>query len=105
MIFLTAWHFHSNVASNVVIRQNNKIVADIPIDTDSVFYLKNGSEICNTIQIKDGCACVSQANCKDKICTNHRKINRSGESIICLPNKVVITVEGSEPNEIDGVAR
>ncbi|MBO7303642.1 MAG: NusG domain II-containing protein [Clostridia bacterium] len=47
----------------------------------------------NILVIKDGRAYVESASCPDGICAAHRPIFRSGESIICLPNKVVVTLE------------
>ena len=60
----------------------------------------------NTLTIADGKASVTQANCRDGICVNHMPISRSGESIICLPHKVVITIvdTADDSNEIDAVA-
>lgn len=51
----------------------------------------NGEER-NLLVIKDGKAYVESASCPDGICSAHRPIFRNGESIVCLPNKVVITV-------------
>lgn len=60
----------------------------------------------NTLQIKDGKASVIDANCPDGICANHMPISRAGESIICLPHKMVVTVLDKVDNdsEIDAVA-
>ena len=35
---------------------------------------------------------MENASCPDGICVSHRPIFRDGESIVCLPNRVVITV-------------
>ena len=45
------------------------------------------------------------ADCPDQICVSHRKISRDGESIICLPNQVVVTIQSSDSADIDGVAQ
>ena len=60
----------------------------------------------NTLVIDNGKASVTQANCKDRICVNHKAISRAGESIICLPHKLVVTILDSNDNdsEIDAVA-
>ena len=59
----------------------------------------------NTLVIKDGTARMEKADCPDQICVHHREISRNGESIICLPNQVVVSVKSSEESELDGVAR
>ena len=51
-----------------------------------------GGEGVNVLVIKDGEAYVESASCPDGICAAHRPISYNGEQIICLPNRVVITV-------------
>ena len=46
----------------------------------------------NRLVICDGKAYMETATCPDGICVAHRPIFRNGESIVCLPNRVVITV-------------
>lgn len=60
------------------------------------------NEYSNTLVIEDGKAYISQADCPDKICRDHRAISYSGETIVCLPHKIVIeiTAEQSYP-ELD----
>ena len=67
-------------------------------------YDKNGN-ICNTVIISGGLASMKYANCKDKICVNHNKISKNNESIICLPNKVIVTVVSDKGSDVDEVAR
>ena len=62
---------------------------EIPIRTG-----KDGTQE-NLLVIKDGVAYVSRANCPDGICANHRPISHEGESIVCLPHKIVIAVESA----------
>lgn len=47
----------------------------------------------NVLIIKDGTADMITADCPDQICVKHEPISRAGETIICLPNKVVVTIE------------
>lgn len=46
----------------------------------------------NRLIIRGGKAFVKAASCPDGICVAHRPIFRDGESIVCLPNRVVVTV-------------
>ncbi len=59
--------------------------------TQDIYSGENNSR-CNRLIIRDGKAFVETATCPDGICVAHRKIFRDGESIVCLPNRVVITV-------------
>lgn len=58
----------------------------------------------NLLVIQNGEASISEASCPDGICSSHRPISRSGESIICLPNKVVVEVHSQEKEQADIIA-
>lgn len=87
-----------------VIEQNGTVAARLSLDKDTTYDVKINGKITNTVVIKNHAVSVSYADCPDKICKNHKSISKSGETIVCLPNKVTVTVEGGE-NEIDGVAK
>lgn len=55
----------------------------------------------NVLVIADGKASVTQASCPDLICVGHRAIDSVGETIVCLPNKVVISIEKSSDSGLD----
>ena len=58
----------------------------------------------NILVIENGKAYVNQASCPDGICSSHRPIGNDGESIICLPNKVVVEIRTSDKNRPDVIA-
>ena len=43
---------------------------------------------------------VTGADCPDKLCEK-ASIDKSGESIVCLPNRLSVTVEGENEKEVD----
>lgn len=47
----------------------------------------------NTLLIRAGKADMIFADCPDQVCVNHEPISKVGETIICLPNKVAVTIE------------
>lgn len=47
-----------------------------------------------TFTISDGTVDVISADCPNRICVHHAPISRTGESIVCLPNRVIITLRG-----------
>lgn len=55
----------------------------------------------NLLVIKDGKAYVENASCPDGICSKHRPISYDGESIICLPNKVVVSIDKQDASAPD----
>ncbi len=59
----------------------------------------------NRIVIKDGSAYMEAADCPDKYCMTYQPIAKANESIICLPHRLVVQVEGAAYLETDGIAR
>ena len=58
----------------------------------------------NTVEIKSGSVSVTDASCRNQVCVRHGAISRPGESIVCLPNRLVVTIEGSgKGGEYDSV--
>ena len=50
----------------------------------------------NVISISGGKVSVSEASCKNQVCVRHGSISHSGESIVCLPNRLVVSIDGGE---------
>lgn len=79
-------------------------VKEVEIHVDGELYgrynLEEEQEIrindTNLVQISEGAVKMVWASCPDQICVHHTSISRDGESIICLPNKIVVSVEGAE---------
>ena len=79
----------------VVVEVDGKVVGTYALDVDRTVEIRtgDGGKELNLLVIKDGKAYVETATCPDGICATHRPISRQGESIVCLPHKVVITVK------------
>ena len=52
-----------------------------------------GGKQLNRLVVEDNKAFVQTATCPDGICSAHKPISHDGESIVCLPHKVVVTIE------------
>lgn len=49
----------------------------------------NGS---NILTIQDGVADMTDADCPDRLCVKQKAISHTGETLVCLPHKVVVKV-------------
>ncbi len=74
------------------------------LDKDTQQSIISG-EHSNLLVISEGGARISEADCPDKLCVNQGEIRYSGQSIICLPHKVVVEIVGGERSNIDAVVR
>ena len=50
----------------------------------------------NVLVIKGGEAYMTYADCPDGLCIGQGRISMTGQRIVCLPNKVMVEIIGSE---------
>ena len=50
----------------------------------------------NVLVVQDGEIWCSEASCPDKLCVKQGKKHLSTDTIVCLPNKMVVTVTGTD---------
>ena len=46
---------------------------------------------------------ITEADCRDQICVEHRPVSKAGETVVCLPNELVIKIVASETDAPDMV--
>lgn len=63
---------------------------------------QNGKK--NIIVVEGGMAFMKEASCPDQICIRQGKIKKKNETVVCLPNQVLIEIEGGQ-EELDAVAQ
>lgn len=83
--------FSRGEGDTVTVTVGGKLYGEYPLSEDGTVQIKNGEAV-NTLIIEGGRARVEYASCPDGVCVAHKPISRDGESIICLPNEVVVTV-------------
>ena len=76
-----------------------------PLDQDTREHIELSDGSYNILVIENGVADMTEASCPDKICVNHKSINKKNESITCLPNKVIITIENGKESDVDFMAQ
>ena len=88
-LFLT--HKKGNL---VVVSVDTQVVASFPLDKDTEYVIEGYEGGRNTLIIQNGVAYMSDASCPDHLCMGMGKISQVGQSIICLPNRVVVEIRG-----------
>lgn len=86
----------------VTVSVDGKVIATYALNENRTEDIRTGEDGLNRLVIKDGKAWIETASCPDGRCAAHKPIHWDGESIVCLPNKVVITctvTEGSQADE------
>lgn len=79
-------------STQVSVRVDGTCVKTFSLE-DTVTYTITGEGGTNELHIEDGTVWLSEADCPDQICVNTGKIKYAGQSIICLPHKVVVEIK------------
>lgn len=58
----------------------------------------------NQVSIRDGQVLVAEADCPDKICVRHAAVSRVGESIVCLPNRMIVEIRSGDGTKTDALS-
>ena len=66
---------------------------ELALDEDGLFRFDG---IDAEFEVKNGKIRLTEASCPDKICEKTGYIGSSGQSIICVPNKITVAVVGSD---------
>lgn len=97
----------SKDAGQVVIEVNGNVYKTIPMSdgmkSENIHIeLENGNHI--DIAVSENGAYVKDVECPDKVCQKTGLVSRAGQSIVCLPNKVVVYIEGKKESEVDDIS-
>lgn len=99
---------YSGTGCEVNISVDGETVAVYPLDDDREITLTGYRGGTCVMRISDGHVTMVSAECPDKICVHHHAISHDGESIICLPNRIVIRVTGAADTgspALDGISQ
>ena len=58
----------------------------------------------NRVAIRDGAVFMEEADCPDGSCIRQGRISRSGQAVVCLPNRVVVRITEGKAPAFDTVA-
>lgn len=90
--------------SNILITVDGKEYGTYSLLEEQNIVIEQGNEK-NVIVIEGGKAYMLDASCPDQLCVDQNEISFDKESIICLPNKIVLTVISDVESEVDGIIR
>lgn len=115
--FLAMSHADAGSGAKVIIESGGELFAEYPLSQDTEIIVPAPSGVryrdpkaapadagdeCtqyryfNIVRISGGKVSVSAASCRNQVCAKHGSISKTGESIVCLPNRLVVTIEGGD---------
>ncbi len=97
-VIILKYGLHKGSYAEVYIDDKPVKTINMDVDDEYVFHTEQGE---NVVAVKDGKIEMKSADCPDKVCVRMGAKNRSGETITCLPHKLVVEVHGGEAQEVD----
>lgn len=100
-------HLSKKAASvSVKVTVDGKIYAIYPMETETTVEIgQTGVQL----SIAKGKVCIAVSDCPDKLCMRAGSLSKDdvGKSLICLPNRVAVTIlsgnNNSKQSEVDGI--
>ncbi|HOC06110.1 MAG: NusG domain II-containing protein [Bacillota bacterium] len=97
------YFFHRSTQGTIVVEVDGKTTNTFPLfqeGRDEIIDVRgvNGT---TKVQLQDGRVRVIESACPDKICVGTGWLRSSTGAIVCLPNRVVITIVDYQDKDID----
>lgn len=97
--------FSAGEGGFVTVTQDGQVTGTYSLEEDVSLSFTDAAGGRNILRIQDGTAYMSEADCPDGLCMHQKAVSRKGESIICLPHRLVIEVTDGEDAEVDAVVQ
>ncbi len=107
-VLMTALQFKNtgNTALKAVVKKNGVTVQSVVLQDREPYEMCIDEEYNIILYIEKNGVTVARSDCADKICVNTGKITKPGQTIVCLPARVSVELQGvTAVNELDGVTR
>lgn len=101
MIWIGFGQLWKSDGSIVEVTVDGEVLGTYRLDQDQTVQIQET----NVLVIQNGKADMTDANCPDRLCVHQKAISKSGENIVCLPNKVIVTIIGTEESAEDVVVQ
>ena len=84
-------------ASSVVVTVDGAERLRRPLAVEDSYEIRQEDGSVNVIAVKDGAVYMKEANCRDGLCIRQGKMKNAAKTIVCLPHKLVVQMEGDAP--------
>lgn len=93
---LSWWSLASGTqGQKVVVTVDGKLYGTYSLVENQTVEIRQRGRL-NKITIKDETVQMSYSDCRNQVCVKDGRISRTNQSIVCLPNKVMVEITGGE---------
>ena len=99
------WSLTTNTGGDkAIVTVDGELYGTYSLSQDQTIEVAQKDGHTNHITIKDGMVSMAFSDCANQDCVQHYAISKTAETIVCLPNKVIVEIEGGESG-FDAVAK
>ena len=91
-ILLAVWGVFTSGGEEVCVFVDSEVYKTLSLSENTTINIETEYGK-TTVVVKDGEVFIKEADCPNKLCQKSA-ISKSGQSIVCLPNRVSILIEG-----------
>ncbi|WP_448903276.1 NusG domain II-containing protein [Eubacterium sp.] len=102
--YITVNLLRNDEVDTVVIYVDGKIEKKLDLNKNQE-YKVNVDNGYNIVRIKDKKVRIKESDCSNQTCVNMGTISKDGQTLICLPHKVEVTIVSDDKSEVDVIAR
>ena len=87
----------------VVVYQEGEKIQELSLDKDTEVLIEN--DYTNKLIVRDKKVAIVESDCPGMDCVHSGAISGKGRSLVCLPNRVEVRIEGEIDSEVDFIVR
>ena len=105
--FVVINHYVKKDGAFVQIKVDGQVVNTIPVNQNETLTIEGYQGGSNIVTIENGGVTMTDADCPDKLCVKTGRISKTGETIVCLPHRVVVEIIGAAADDsgVDSIVR
>ena len=96
LLFSVRGFFAGRPAVMVSVSVDGTEIMTLDLNRNDDIVIESGNAQTNQLLIEAGKAFLTEASCPDKLCVRQGAISETGQSIVCLPNRVIVTIVGTK---------
>lgn len=100
MLFVSSFTRSENLTAQIYVAGEKTHSIDLRQVSESYTITEN---YCQLLIEKDGVSFV-HSDCADQLCVKRGKLKNQGDTMACVPEKVVVIIKSDDKQQFDGVA-
>ena len=100
MLFVSSFTRSENLTAQIYVAGEKTHSIDLRQVSESYTITEN---YCQLLIEKDGVSFV-HSDCADQLCVKRGKLKNQGDTMACVPEKVVVIIKSDDKHQFDGVA-